>query len=147
MHDDLHRLVYYSRNRLTGSQAEIGAHIQQILEASRRNNAPVGITGALMFNAGCFGQVLEGRRDTLESTFERIQQDDRHGDVSLLAFEEIAARSFGHWSMGFVGARQADADTFAGVARDSGFDPSHASGDEMLATLRTLALEDEALAA
>ena len=141
----LHRLVYYSRNRIRG---EIGSHILSILASSRKNNEPVGVSGALMFNAGCFGQVLEGRREALESTFERIQQDPRHGDVSVLAFEPIAERMFGNWSMGFVGARGEDAARFAHVARDTGFDPSRAaSGDEMLAALRRLALEDEGASA
>jgi hypothetical protein len=72
------------------------------------------------------------------------QQDLRHGDVSVLAFEPIAVRTFGNWSMDFVGGRGKDAAAFAHVARDSGFDPSCAtSGDEMLAALKRLALEDE----
>ena len=140
---DLHRLVYYSRNRMVGPPEIIGAQIRAILAAIQKNNAPVGLTGALMFNAGCFGQVLVGKREILESTFERIQQDDRHGDVSLLAFEPIANRSFGHWSMGFVGARPEDAAAYADIGNGSGFDPSIASGDEMLEALQRLALEDE----
>lgn len=138
--DQLHRLVYYSRNRIAGP---LGDAVHGILEASRRNNAPLAVTGALMFNAGCFAQVLEGDRAVLESTFERIQQDPRHGDVSVLAFEPIAARSFGRWSMGFVGAYPDHAAAFADVAADSGFDPAAASGDEVLRTLHGLALEDE----
>ena len=51
-----------------------------ILRTSRRNNAEVGVTGALMFNGGAFAQVLEGPRRGVESTFERIQRDQRHGD-------------------------------------------------------------------
>ncbi|MCJ2078787.1 BLUF domain-containing protein [Methylobacterium sp. E-016] len=35
-----------------------------------------------MFNAGAFAQVLEGPRRQVEETFERIQCDDRHGDVT-----------------------------------------------------------------
>ncbi|MDX7952933.1 BLUF domain-containing protein [Lichenihabitans sp. Uapishka_5] len=138
--DHLHRLVYYSRNRIDGPLNEA---VRTILAASRRNNAPLAVTGALMFNAGCFAQVLEGDRAVLESTFERIQQDPRHGDVSVLAFEPIAARSFGQWSMGFVGARPDHAAAFADVATASGFDPAVASGDEVLRALHGLALEDE----
>ena len=142
-----HRLVYYSRNRVAGSPDIIGAEIRSILASSQKNNAPVGVTGALMFNAGCFAQVLEGPREVLESTFERIQQDERHGDVSLLAFEPIEARSFGHWSMGFVGTRSQDREAFADVAAVSGFDPSKATGDDILDALKALALEDESAAA
>ncbi len=144
MQEELYRLVYYSRNRIPKMSATISSEIETILTTSQKNNAPVGVTGALMFNAGCFGQVLEGRRDVLESTFERIQCDPRHGEVSLLAFEPVEARTFGHWSMGFVGTRSDDAAAHAGVAHASGFDPSKASSDEILDRLRTIALEDEA---
>ncbi len=140
----LHRLVYYSRNRIEGAPADVSAQIRTILDASRRNNAVAGITGALMFNAGCFAQVLEGRRDILETTFERIQQDDRHGDVSVMAFEPIEARNFGHWSMGFVGARPGDVAGYADIAATSGFDPSKAKGDEILEALIALAADEEA---
>ena len=143
MNSQLHRLVYYSRNRIVGGPAEVGREIRDILASSRKNNAPIGVTGALMFNAGCFGQVLEGKREVLESTFERIQRDTRHGDVSLLAFEPIEQRVFGAWSMGFVGARAEDEAAFADVAEQSGFDPSLANGDQLLEALRAVALEEE----
>ena len=144
MTENLHRLVYYSRNRVTGGVGALREAITEILEVSRRNNAEVNITGALMFNAGCFGQVLEGRREVIESTFERIQRDVRHGDVSLLAFEPIAARSFGAWSMGFVGSRPEDKAAFGEIGRTTGFDPAQADGDALLTALRNLAIEDEA---
>lgn len=147
MESELHRLVYYSRNRVGGGPVALAESVDDILAASQRNNAACGITGALMFNAGCFGQVLEGRRDMLETTFERIQHDERHGEVSLLAFEAIPERTFGTWSMGFVGLRPDHAAAFAQVAQGSGFDPSKTTGDGLLEALRTLALEDEATAA
>jgi hypothetical protein len=146
MEGNLHRIVYYSRNRVSGGPASLAAAVDHILSASQTNNAPLGITGALMFNAGCFGQVLEGRREVLESTFERIQRDERHSDVSLLAFEPVSERIFGNWSMGFVGERPDDARAFAGVAASTGFDPSRATSNELLRFLRALAIEDEATA-
>ena len=146
MTQGLHRLVYYSRNRVPRG-VDLGSEIRDILAKSQQNNAPAKVTGALMFNAGCFAQVLEGERDVLEATFERIQQDDRHSDVSLLAFEPIAERGFAQWSMGFVGTRPNDAAAYADVSAASGFDPSRASGDQVLQTLHELALEDEAYAA
>lgn len=139
----LHRLVYYSRNRMPGLPDHVGAELRSILAASRRNNAPLGVTGALMFNTGCFAQVLEGRQAAVELTFERIQQDPRHGDVSVLAFEPIQERLFGHWSMGFVGARPEEVARYADVAAASGFDPAAASGDEIVDQLKRLTLEEE----
>lgn len=47
-----------------------------------------------MFNAGYFAQVLEGTQPAIESTFERIQQDRRHGSVHLLEFVAAPTRAF-----------------------------------------------------
>lgn len=139
----LHRLVYTSRNLIDGSPDHLGEQVRNILAASRRNNKAADITGALMFNAGCFAQVLEGDRDIVEATFERIQRDDRHGDVSLLLFETVAERIFGDWSMGFVGVRPEAATAYRDIAAVSGFDPSRTSGDAVVDLLYRLALEEE----
>jgi len=143
MSNRVFRLVYYSRNQIRGDKTALAAEVQTILDASRRNNTSAGVTGALLFNAGCFGQVLEGPRRAIEATFERIQCDPRHGDVSLLAFEP-AERAFPNWSMGFVGAKALDAEQYEGIADQSGFDPSRISADRLFARLHSLALEEEA---
>ena len=96
-----------------------------------------------MFNAGCFAQVLEGPRAAIEATFERIQQDDRHGDVSLLAFGPAQERAFETWSMGFVGSSIDGAVRYGQLAQMSGFDPARMSGDALFETLHQLALEEE----
>ena len=121
--------------------------IDEILAVSRRNNTAVGVTGALMFNAGCFAQVLEGPQAAVEATFERIQQDERHGDVSLLAFGPAEERAFETWSMGYVGTSAAARARFSDIAGVSGFDPSRLTGERLFETLHALALEEEPLAA
>ncbi|TDR89929.1 BLUF domain-containing protein [Enterovirga rhinocerotis] len=140
---DLYRLVYYSRNRVADGPEALDTAISSILEASRRNNARDNVTGALMFNSGCFAQVLEGRREAIEDVFERIQQDERHGDVSLLAFEPASRRAFANWSMGFVGASVHETMRYSGTAEASGFDPSRMTGDALFETLVRLAIEEE----
>lgn len=147
MSHDAYRLVYYSRNLVTSAPETFTREIDDILAVSRANNARDGITGALIFNAGCFAQVLEGPLDVVEATFERIQQDERHGEVSLLAMEPISARSFPNWAMGFVGLSDADAARFADVAAASAFDLSRFGGDQLHAILRDLAIEEEGAAA
>ena len=146
MNDSLHRLVYYSRNHISGDDAVFAANVDDILAKSRTNNARDQITGALLFNAGCFAQVLEGPLESVEAAFERIQQDDRHGDVSLLALDPIINRSFPNWAMGFVGTSDTDAERFAGIGASSGFDPSRLSGDQIHTLLRDLTIEEEAAA-
>jgi len=139
----LYRLVYYSRNRIAGSSHNITAEIETILEQSRSNNDAVGVTGALMFNTGCFAQVLEGLQPAVEATFERIQQDERHGEVSVLEFGPVEHRNFPNWSMAFVGASRTDAAQFAGIAEASGFDLSRVTGDQIQRTLVSLVVEEE----
>ncbi len=143
MSQDLYRLVYYSRNRIAGSPDVVAEEISGILQTSRLNNARVAVTGALMFNAGCFAQVLEGPRAEVESTFERIQQDERHGDVSLLAFEPSQARSFDSWSMAFVGTSVSEAARYGSIAGDTGFDPSRMDSEGLFNLLRRLVIEEE----
>jgi hypothetical protein len=145
--NSLHRLVYYSRNRIAGPPQALAASIGDILATSRANNARVGVTGALMFNAGCFGQVLEGPQPALEAIFERIQQDERHGDVSLLSLASTTTRAFESWSMGFVGASVEDAARYGSIAQDSGFDPSRLTGEALFEALHRLAMEEELNAA
>ncbi|MGI4765000.1 MAG: BLUF domain-containing protein, partial [Janthinobacterium lividum] len=113
---DLYRLVYTSRNLLAGGESEQSAAVGAILAASKRNNARVGVTGALLFNAGSFAQVLEGPRAAVETTFERIQRDARHSDVSVLQCDPVVERGFPNWSMAFVGQSAQGRALWEGIA-------------------------------
>jgi hypothetical protein len=146
MSDAIYRLVYYSRNRLEGRGGAMPAQITQILAASQANNAKVGVTGALMFNRGCFAQVLEGSQRAVEATFERIQQDVRHGDVSLLSFGTVVSRGFPNWSMAYVSASDAAHAGFETLSEETGFDPARMSGDRIFEVLHGMVLEEEAAA-
>lgn len=145
--NELYRLVYYSRSRIAKAGEEFKQAIEQILATSRENNLRSKVTGALIFNLGCFGQVLEGHLKDVEATFERIQQDDRHGDVSLLAVEPIEYRQFDRWAMALVSGSPDHAGALNSIGSQSGFDPSKFSADDLYATLYRLLLEEEALRA
>jgi hypothetical protein len=145
MSENLYRLVYYSRNAVAGDANALAAAVTSILAKSQANNQREGVTGALMFNSGCFAQVLEGARPAVENVFERIQQDARHGEVSLLAFDPAPCRAFENWSMGFVGASVEDGARCSGLGQDSGFDPAQMTGEALFETLHRLALEEEGL--
>ncbi|MBE7247541.1 MAG: BLUF domain-containing protein [Actinomycetospora chiangmaiensis] len=144
---DLYRLVYASKNLLQGSEAEMNAAVRQILDASQKNNRAVEVTGALMFNAGAFAQVLEGPRRGVEATFERIQRDLRHGDVTVLQCGPAESRGFANWSMAFVGQSARGQARFSGLAAESGFDLSRLDGDRVFAMLHGLVMEEEGLPA
>jgi hypothetical protein len=147
MTSDLHRLVYYSKNRIPGDDAELAASVAAILAASQANNALVQITGALIFNSGVFAQVLEGSLIEVENTFERIQRDARHGDVQVLAFDKAASRGFPSWSMGFVGNSRKDEMVFGDVGKNSGFEAKRLEGERIFEIMHQIALEEEQRAA
>jgi len=144
MTSDLHRLVYCSRNRIPGAATEIAAEIDVILAASQRNNLRFGVTGALIFNTGAFAQVLEGACPDVESTFERIQCDQRHRDVQVLAFEGVPSRVFPSWSMAYVGRSREAQDLFGHISKATGFEAKRLEGDRIFGIMHTIAVEEEA---
>jgi hypothetical protein len=91
------QLIYLSSATQPFSPADLLA----LLETSRRNNTPVGITGLLLYRDGNFIQVLEGEEPAVSATHDRIIRDTRHGGLITLLKAPIAQRSFGEWSMGF----------------------------------------------
>ena len=135
---DLVRLIYFSRNAIPLSGGDMDHEIERILAVSRRNNARCGITGALIYNQGVFGQVLEGPAAAVEDTYDRIQCDDRHTATTILDLVPVPGRSFGDWSMGFVGAGPGAWDgTHLSV------DLSTMGGDAIFGLLHDLALRNE----
>jgi len=147
MASDLYRLVYHSRNLISGIPTQIAAEVAKILEASQRNNSQVAVTGALIFNTGMFAQVLEGARKDIEATFEQIQRDERHGDVEVLAFEEAQSRGFASWSMAFVGRSLENENLFAHIGRDTGFEAKRLEGEHIFRIMHDLAIDEETRAA
>ena len=91
----LSRLIYASR-AVDSLQT---ADVEQILEASRRNNGKVGVSGVLLFSARGFLQCLEGSREAVNQTYARILGDPRHAEVLMLDYREVSRRLFPDWSM------------------------------------------------
>jgi hypothetical protein len=143
---ELYRFIYVSRNLIPESAANTVAEIEAILSAAQRNNAIYGITGALIFNSGIFAQVLEGPRGGIETIFERIQRDPRHGEVNILAFEPTMRGVFPSWSMGFLGRSLERRDLFSHIAFSSGFDERRLEGERILSLMQEIALEEEKVA-
>lgn len=95
--DGTYQLIYRSRNVLTGSEASIENEVAAISQKSAVNNSRAGVTGALMFTASTFVQVIEGKTADIENTFERICCDLRHTNVELISFSSVSARAFNGW--------------------------------------------------
>ena len=90
-------LIYASSATKPFSEKDLLA----LLEISRRNNEPAGITGLLLYHDGNFMQVLEGEEPVVTATHARISKDPRHYGLLTLLQEPIEKRAFGDWSMGF----------------------------------------------
>jgi Sensors of blue-light using FAD len=143
MNDQLYRLVYISRNEITGDDETVHCEIEKILTVSRKNNAIANISGALLFNAGCFAQVLEGLHDDLQNSFERIQCDSRHSNVIVLAFEKMAERRFPSWSMAYFGADSDASAKFGDIMQQSELDASLLKGNQIFDVLNEYLLDAE----
>ena len=131
----IYRLVYVSRNALQGTVDILEAEVASILATSRRNNEKAGITGALLFNADCFAQVLEGEPAAVQTVFERIQCDPRHRQTVILSAGPAAQSDFGDWSMAYAG-RIDDSRMRFGLLTGTGQTPPDTSAAEITTMLR-----------
>ena len=95
----MYRMIYKSRS-VRPLDWDI---IKSITSASEQNNERCGVTGVLLATATHFLQSLEGNFEDVNATFRRIARDDRHVDLSIVAFSVVDARLFGGWSMRGIG--------------------------------------------
>jgi FAD-dependent sensor of blue light len=96
------RLAYISAS-LLADDPNTRRQVADILLASRRNNEESEVTGALLATGRYFAQVLEGEREAVEATYERIARDKRHKDIVLTLYESIEVRRFPDWAMAYIG--------------------------------------------
>jgi hypothetical protein len=95
----MHQIVYIS-----GAKQEFStSDLKKLLVGARMRNNAVGVTGMLVFHDRTFLQALEGENRAVNEIFASIQNDPRHGDLTVVhrgAGPE--RRVFGEWSMGFA---------------------------------------------
>ena len=107
----LFNLVYAS----TLTDGVSSADVDDIINASHRNNSLVGITGILVLGSGVFFQWIEGPKEEVMSLVKLIETDRRHELMTVLSTdEEIRERIFPSWDMELV-----DADHIQEVLRDA----------------------------
>jgi Sensors of blue-light using FAD len=128
------RLLYASR----AVAPLTAAVVDSILEQSRKNNAPHGITGILCFSEDIFLQVLEGGRDEVCELFNTIVRDPRNDGVRILSYDEIAERRFGGWTMGQVNIAKVNPALLLKYATTATLDPFSCSGRASMALLNEL---------
>jgi hypothetical protein len=90
--------------------------LSAIVDSSVRNNKRKDITGMMLCQDGNIIQVLEGEKGAVLETFYAIQLDMRHHGIFVLIEEEIEARKFASWSMGFRHLSKEDLNKFSGAA-------------------------------
>lgn len=73
--------------------------LASILLIAQAENVDRGITGAMAFGDGHFVQVLEGPKDAVLATMERIRNDRRHYDIDVTGPHPIPERVFPDWCM------------------------------------------------
>lgn len=94
------QIIYVSAAKRPQTDAELIG----LLNVSRVRNKAADLSGLLLYDQGCFLQVLEGEPARLAAMFAKIARDERHHRISKLVDAPVDARSFAAWSMGFSNA-------------------------------------------
>ncbi|WP_017445646.1 BLUF domain-containing protein [Gayadomonas joobiniege] len=96
--DVIYQINYWSK----ASQPMSRLALEALAKDAEQNNQKHDITGVLLFGAGMFFQCLEGPSDKVIHLFNKIKQDPRHYDITLVSQECHSERFFSQWSMGFT---------------------------------------------
>lgn len=131
------RLIYFSEFGLDLNRAPMIQQLCEILDASERNNAANGITGALAFDSEWFVQVLEGALDDVWATYKRIELDPRHANIRFVEMATVPSRRFGDWRMGCAELAKHEA-VFAPYLHSGRFKPATMSGDKIVSMMMDL---------
>ncbi|MCJ2025692.1 MULTISPECIES: BLUF domain-containing protein [unclassified Methylobacterium] len=89
-------IIYFSRLTLSADLAKRSAQIDDITRVAQKKNEFAVITSFLIIEANFAAQIVEGERTSVQETFERINADQRHREVQICEWREIAKREFVH---------------------------------------------------
>lgn len=143
---DLFRLVYRSRSAIAGDAEAVRRAVEAVVAVSRRRNAEVGVTGAMLFAGLHFVQVLEGPAAAVEAIFDRICCDLRHSSIAVVECGPVLEPAFGGAPMSYLipdAAVGTALDRLAGEAE--GVDAAAAAMKLMLTLLQTPGTDRAAL--
>jgi len=128
----LTRLIYHSENHVGPFDQNMIAGLNAIMDVAVRRNKNADVTGALIFDACWFLQILEGEREAVSMTFRRIVTDERHDNVTLMEVKAIPERMFGNWWMGLANIQGVSASLFEKFGLGSRFNPPKLTGDQAM---------------
>src|SRR3954470_8850168 len=93
----MRQIVY--RSTTTADSGRAADDIPDIVRQAAARNGIEGITGLLYAEDDAFLQVIEGPSDRISDLVDRLYDDDRHRDLTILVDRSIAQREFGDWTM------------------------------------------------
>jgi len=130
------QLIYHSQFLPVG--AGPSSTIRAILRTSESNNFRDDVTGFLIFDKSTFVQILEGDRNAVLETYERIGRDPRHMNLTLIAARDVEARAFADWSMGGHLASEESRQIYARHGITGPLDPVGLRADQVISLARAL---------
>lgn len=92
----LAHLAYVSVRKKNCTDEEI----EKILASCKINNAPLDITGVLLYSETKFIQYVEGESTALMTLYDKIKKDVRHEKAVMISYNAIQGRIFPSWQMG-----------------------------------------------
>lgn len=96
--------LYLSSSELTRGDCDF--QVQHIVNVSKRKNAELTVTGALIFSGARFLQHIEGPVESVVLIREAIMTDPRHSHVMTLAEGGLQDRAFDGWALAYGGRSQ-----------------------------------------
>jgi hypothetical protein len=115
--DDSHEEYMFSLVYVSSAVTPFSvADLTELLSISHRHNAPLGITGMLLYKDGNVMQVLEGDKATVLQLYSKIGRDPRHRNLITILQGPVEHRTFADWSMGFRDLRSMGADRTPGYS-------------------------------
>jgi hypothetical protein len=135
---ELVQLVYHSRPNINALGAARLAAFRDIHASAVKANNRNGVTGFLIFTQNHFAQILEGDRSVVMATYDRIKQDKRHTDPTVLDITPCRSRQFQSWAMGAVHDKMAIQEAMLGIGIGGELDIPSMHAKQITALLRAL---------
>ncbi len=144
---ELVQLVYHSQPAANLAGSARLAAFRAIHKVAKERNQRECVGGFLVLTRTHFVQLLEGERNVVMATYERIRRDVRHTHCTLVDIAPVRVRQFEAWAMGAVldELKFREAMLSAGIGDNK--DPSELSARQITAVLLGLAHASPSIAA
>ena len=141
---DIVQTIYWSKPNFRLDTGSISQEVRDILNAARRKNPVLDITGAFVFTNNMFVQVLEGPEYNVMKTMGTIARDERHRDVQVLTSRERQNRDFPDWAMAFAPDTEANRRVVMEHCGGKAFDPRTLPPEKIIGLIKALVASNAA---